>query len=436
MNEENATKKDRIAIVDGIRTPFCKAWGAFKGVDADDLGAYVFREVLARTEFLGDDLDEVVLGNCSQPVKAANIAKVAALKACIAPKIPAFSVQRNCASGMQAVASGMDKILAGQADVILAGGAESMTNIPLIYGSKMTGLFQRLMRSKTVMQKLSTLLSFRLGFLKPIVGLEAGLTDYFENLIMGKTAEILARDFHITREKQDAFALKSHQKATVAISSGRLAEEILPIPLAPKFQGVQMVDDGPRSNQTTEALAKLRPYFDRVNGTVTAGSSSQVTDGAAAVLLMRESKAKEMGYTPLGYVRDYAFASLEGKRMGLGPVYATDKLLRRTGLEMSDFKLVELNEAFAAQVIACQMAFSSDDYCKKHLGRDKAMGELNDDILNVNGGGIALGHPVGATGTRIIITLLKELRRRKENLGLATLCVGGGQGAAFALEVE
>lgn len=428
--------KERIAVVDGIRTPQCKAWGVYKGIDADDLGAYVFKEVMERTGLDDSELDEVILGNCSSPVEAANVARLASLKAGISVHVPSFTVQRNCASGMQSVASATDKILAGHADIILAGGAESMTNIPLIYNDQMTGLFQRLMRSKTLMATLKTMLSFRPSFLKPIVGLEAGLTDYYCDMIMGKTAEILARDFHITREEQDQFSLRSHQRATVAISSGRLAEEILPIPIPPKYDGVVSQDDGPRTNQTIEALAKLKPYFDRVNGTVTAGSSSQVTDGAAAVLLMTESAAKERGLTPMGYIRHYAFGALEGKRMGLGPVYATARLLDRTGLTMKDFKLIELNEAFAAQVIACQRAFDSDDYAKKHLNRDKALGPIDDDILNVNGGGIALGHPVGASGTRLIITTLKELRRRKENLGLATLCVGGGQGAAFALEVE
>lgn len=428
-------KKMRIAIVDGIRTPLCKSWGQLKGADADDLAAYVLSEVVARVGIDPTLIDEVIIGNCSQPVDSSNMARVAALKAGIPDSVPAFSVQRNCASGMQSVASAADKILSGHAQIILAGGAESMSNIPFIYGKKMTGLFQRLSRAKTLSAKLSTLLSFRPSFLTPIVGLEKGLTDPIPNLIMGKTAEVLAREFLISRERQDRFALHSHQKATVAMTSGRLAEEIIPVPTPPKYEGVVMADDGPRSNQTMEALQKLRPFFDRVNGTVTAGTSSQVTDGAAALMMMPEEKAQELGLEPLGYLVDYAFASLDGVHMGLGPVHATHRLLERTGLSMHDFKLVELNEAFAAQVIACQEAFASESYAKKFLGCTSAVGELRDEILNVNGGGIALGHPVGATGTRLILTLLKELRRREENLGLATLCVGGGQGAAFAVEV-
>lgn len=427
--------KARIAIVDGIRTPFCKSWGQLKDVDADDLAAYVLKEVMARTGLDPSLLDEVIVGNCSQPVDAANMARVSALKAGLPDNVPAFTVQRNCASGMQSVASAADKILSGHAEVILAAGAESMSNIPFIYGPKMTAFFQKLSRAKSFSATLSTLLSFRPSFLKPIIGLEKGLTDPIPDMIMGKTAEILAREFLISREQQDRFSLRSHQKAKVAITSGRLSEETLPIPAPPDYKTVVNVDDGPRSNQSIEALQKLKPFFDKVNGSVTAGSSSQVTDGAAAVLLMREDRAKALGFEPLGYLRDYAFASLDGVHMGLGPVYATAKLLDRTGMKLQDFKLVEINEAFAAQVLACQEAFESEFYAKRYLGRSSALGSISDDILNVNGGGVALGHPVGATGTRLIITLLKELRRRNEDVGLATLCVGGGQGAAFALEV-
>jgi acetyl-CoA C-acetyltransferase/acetyl-CoA acyltransferase len=266
--------------------------------------------------------------------------------------------------------------------------------------------------------------------------MELGLTDPICGLIMGSTAEVLARDFHITRTQQDKFALESHQKATAALKEGRLAEEIIPVPVAPRYESVQEHDNGPRFEQSMEALAKLRPYFEKLTGTVTAGNSSQITDGAAATLLMRESRAKELGLEPLGYLREFAYAGLEAKRMGLGPVYAASKVLDKTGLGISDFDLFEINEAFAAQVIANEIAFGSKQFAQEKLGRSDALGEIPHDLLNVNGGAIALGHPVGATGTRLVITTLKELRRRQKNRGLATLCIGGGQGAALVLEVE
>ena len=428
--------KERIAIIDGLRTPFCKMGGVFSGHQADDLGAFPVQELLIRTGFPVDQIDEVIMGNVSPPHTAANPARVIAQKAGIPDHIPAHTVARNCASGMQSVTSATNKILAGEAEVIVAGSAESMTNIPLLFGPKMTAFFGRLSRSRTLLQKLKTLSTFRPSFLQPIIALQWGLTDPINGLIMGKTAEILARDFHITREEQDEFALASHMKAVAATKEGWMEEEIMRVPVAPKYDAMQKDDDGPRAQQSMEALTKLKPYFDRLTGTVTAGNSSQVTDGAVATLVMRESKAKEMGLEPLGYLREYAYAALEGDRMGLGPVYAASKLLKKTGMTMKDFDLVEINEAFAAQVIACVKAFESDAFAKKHLGRDQAVGEVPLDRLNVNGGAIALGHPVGATGTRLIVTTLKELRRRNQNSGLATLCIGGGQGAALALEVS
>ena len=428
-------KQERIAIIDGHRTPFCKAGGSLKSAQADDLGAYVIKELAIRLDYPVDKIDEVIMGNVSQPIHASNVARVAAIKGGIPPTVPAYTVHRNCASGMEAITTAANKILADQADVILAAATESMSNIPLIYNEKMTTFFAHLMKSKTLGQKLKTMASFRPAFLKPIIGLKMGLTDPTCGLIMGSTAEILARDFHITREEQDAFSLESHKRAAAAIRDGRLAEEIIPVSNAGKHTKMLSEDEGPRFDQTIEALTKLKPYFERKTGTVTVGNSSQVTDGAAATLLMKESKAKELGLEPLGYLRHYAYAGLEGKRMGLGPVYATSKLLRRSGINFKDFQLMEINEAFAAQVIGCVRAFASDDFAKKELGRDRAIGDIDSQILNVNGGAISLGHPVGATGIRIVITLLKELRRREQNLGLATLCIGGGQGAALALEV-
>jgi acetyl-CoA acetyltransferase family protein len=253
---------------------------------------------------------------------------------------------------------------------------------------------------------------------------------------MGSTAEVLAREFHITRTAQDEFALLSHHRAVSAIKAGKLNNEIVPLPIPPDYSTVLTADGGPRENQTIEALARLKPYFDRHNGTVTVGNSCQLTDGAAAIIVMSEKNAKDRGIKPLGYLREYAYASLEPERMGLGPAYAVSRLMDKIRINMRDFDVIEINEAFAAQIIANEIAFSSNEFAAKFLGRTKELGELRRDIFNVDGGAIALGHPVGMTGTRLVIHVLKELNRLKKNTGLATLCVGGGQGAALLLEVS
>ena len=425
--------KERLAIIDGVRTPFSKAGGALAGFSADDLGAIATRELMARTAFPVASLDELIAGNVAQPIEAANVARVIALKAGLPDSLIASSVHRNCASGMEAITTAANRILSDEADHILCVGTESMSNIPLIYGKQMTALFGRLMRAKTLWQTMGVWAGFRPSFLTPIIGIQVGLTDPVCGLNMGQTAEILSREFSVTRQDQDEFALLSHQRAAAA--EQRLSEELVPVPLAPKYEGVLTKDDGPRANQDLAALGKLKPYFDKVAGTVTVGNACPLTDGAAALLVMRESKAKSLGLKPLGYLRDYAYAALDGRRMGLGPVYATAKLFAKSGLALNDFDLIELNEAFAAQVIACERAFASTEFAKANLKRDTALGVIDRAKLNVNGGAIALGHPVGATGARLVLTILKELRRRGQNRGLATLCIGGGQGAALALEV-
>jgi acetyl-CoA C-acetyltransferase/acetyl-CoA acyltransferase len=423
----------RIAILDGVRTPFCKAGGALKDVAADDLGALVVGELLARGSIDPTAIDEVVFGNVAQPTESANVARVIALKAGIPQNVIAHTVHRNCASGMQSITAAALEILAGRAETIVVGGTESMSHIPLIYGRKMTALFVQLMRARTVRQRARALARFRPSFLKPVVALQLGLTDPICELNMGETAEILARRFGISREEQDAWACESHHRAAAAARQGRLGEEIIPVIAAPAY-AVCDADDGPRPGQTMEALAKLRPYFNRQAGTVTVGNSCPITDGAVALMLTSEKKAKALGVEPLGYLTAWSYAALENECMGLGPAYATARLLEETGGSLDDFELIELNEAFAAQVIANERAFASDDFARDHLGRRRALGTIDRDRLNVNGGAIALGHPVGATGTRLVLTLLHELRRRGCQRGLATLCIGGGQGAALAVE--
>ena len=427
-------ERPRIAILDGIRTPFCKAGGPLQGVPADDLGAVVVRELLARTGLAAEQIDEVVFGNVGQPAHAANIARVISCKAGLPKEMVSYTVHHNCASGMQSVTTAALHIRDGLADVVIAGGTESMSQIPLLVSAPMSALLFRLMKARTVAQRVRALASFRPAHLRPVIALQLGLTDPVCGLNMGETAEVLAREFGVTRSDQDAYAVDSHRKAVAASEAGRLAEEIVPMVTAPGYADVQVVDDAPRPEQSMEALEKLRPYFDRQAGTVTAGNTCPITDGAAAVVLASQGKADELGIEPIGYLADWAYAALDGSRMGLGPVYATAKLLDGIGLAMSDFDLVELNEAFAAQVVANLRAFPSAEFAEEHLGRGSAVGEIDPQRLNVNGGAIAIGHPVGATGTRLILTLLRELRRRGERRGLATLCVGGGQGAAVALE--
>jgi acetyl-CoA C-acetyltransferase/acetyl-CoA acyltransferase len=429
--------KERIAIIAGFRSPMTKAGGALKNITAHDLGARIVREVVIRSKVDPESIDEVIIGNVAQPAEAANIARVIALKAGLPEKIPAFTVHRNCASGMEAMTTAASKILNGEAEIILAGGVESMSNIPLFFNKKMTAFFASLAKAKTFGQKFSTILSFRPDFLTPVVGLVQGLTDPVSGLIMGCTAENVARDFVITREQQDQFALESHQKAERATMAGIFKEEIIPVFNNDENNSLMIEEDeGIRKGQKIEDLTKLKPYFEKSTGTVTVGNSSQITDGAAFAILMRESKAKELGLEVLGYIREFAYAGCDPSRMGLGPVFATKKLFDKTGFKLQDMELIELNEAFAAQVIGCVRAFSSKEYCQKHFGMSEAMGEIDPAILNVNGGGIALGHPVGMTGARIVIHTLRELKRRGKNRGLATLCIGGGQGGAVLVEVN
>lgn len=428
--------KERIAIIAGYRSPMGKGGGALKNLTAHDLGARIVKEVVLRSKVDPEMIDEVIIGNVAQPGEAANIARVIALKAGLPEKIPAFTVHRNCASGMEAFSSAAAKILNGDNEIILAGGVESMSNIPLLYNKKMTGLFAQLSKAKTVGQKIQALLQFRLNYLAPIVGIVQGLTDPISGLIMGCTAENVAKDLKITREEQDEFALQSHKKAEAAIANGTFAQEIIPVFNNDEKNSLMIEEDeGVRKGQSIEALAKLKPYFEKVTGTVTVGNSSQITDGAAFAVLMRESKAKELGLEPIGYIREYAYAGLDPSRMGLGPVFASKKVFDKSGLSLQDMELVEINEAFAAQVIGCQKAFASDEFCQQHFGTP-AIGVLKSEILNVNGGGIALGHPVGMSGARIVIALLRELKRRGKNRGLTTLCIGGGQGGAMIVEVN
>jgi acetyl-CoA C-acetyltransferase/acetyl-CoA acyltransferase len=423
-----------IAIVEGVRTPFARAFGALAAADAAELGRLVTRALLERAGLRPEQVDQVVFGNVAPPADAANIARVIALQAGVPQDRIAHTVQRNCASGMEAVTTAARLVQLGEARAVVAGGTESMSRIPLLYNEEATALFQRLARARSVWGRVGTLLKFRPRHFRPVVALKLGLTDPVSGLIMGETAEVLAEEWHVGRREQDEFALESHRRAVAAQERGAFAEEIIPVPAGAAGAEVKQ-DVGPRKEQSLEALAKLKPVF-RKDGSVTVGNSCQITDGAAAVLVLPGAAARAEGRKPLGYLRGFAYAGCDPRRMGLGPAFATSKLLAATGLTLRDVELVELNEAFAAQVIANERAFASAQFAREQLGRDGPLGDLDRARLNVNGGAIALGHPVGATGTRLVITLLRELRRRGLRRGLATLCVGGGQGAALLLETE
>lgn len=423
-----------VVIVDGIRTPFAKAGTKFNDIHASDLGKAALSELLARTNIDTNEVDEVIIGNTGSPSDAVNISRVVALSSGIPLKTSAYTVHRNCASAMESISNGYEKIKSGTMDTVVVGGTESMSNMPLLFTKKFANWMGRMMGAKTPMQKLSILSQLKLSYLKPRIAIVEGLTDPFCGLNMGQTAEVLAKEFDISREEQDKFALRSHQLAIG--NKEKLREEIVPFFMPPKYKEVIEDDIGPREGQSLEKLAKMRPYFDRKFGSITVANACPITDGAAMLLIMSREKAESLGYKPMAVIRSYGFAGLEPERMGLGPVYSTPVALKRAGLSMEDIQLVELNEAFAAQVIACQKAFASDKFAQEKLGLSQAIGEVPDDILNVNGGAIALGHPVGTTGTRLVLTLMKEMQRRDLQFGLATLCIGGGQGGAMVLERE
>lgn len=422
-----------IAVIAGARTPFCKAFTDLSGLSAVELGRAALLEVFRRSGLKPTDIDEVVMGNVAGPPDAANIARVIALQSGVPNDRIAHTVNRNCGSGMESILGAWQAIESGRANMVVAGGTESMSNIPLLVSRPAAEIWTRLGRARTFGQRLKAMASFRPHHFKPVVGIELGLTDPVSGLNMGQTAEVLANEFGITRADQDAFALQSHQRAEHAQSECFLSGEIVSVERADGK--VIERDNGIRYGQSIEQLSKLRPIFDR-QGSVTAGNSCQLTDGAAALVLADSSQLERFSSEPVGFITGYAVAGCDPKRMGLGPVYATAKLLRQTGLQLRDFDLIEINEAFAAQVLACQRAIESKKFAQDELGLSEPLGEIDPSILNVHGGAIALGHPVGTTGTRLMITLLRSLRASGKRRGLATLCVGGGQGVAMVVETQ
>ena len=423
------TAQKKVFIVDGLRSPFVKSGKELDGLHPSLLSAYNIRELVYKWNLQGEDIEEVLLGNGFTLPDSANIARLASLQAGLPKSISAATILRNCASSLESFAVGLAKIQSQHYHSALVGGVESMSNAPVVLKKSVFQKLKAFLFSKSLKQKLKVIRSIKLSELKPEFSLIEALRDPFTGYFMGETAELLAREFSISREDQDRFAVLSHQKAVQAES--RLKEEIFPLVTTKQ---VIKKDTGPKSSASLKRFSQFQPYFDKKYGTVSIANSCSVNDGSSLVFLLSEERLKSMGLKALASVRSVHFTGLEPERMGLGPVYASSIALKKAGLTLKDIDLIEINEAFSAQVLACLKAFASKNFCEQKLGLNKSLGEIDPEKLNVNGGAIAIGHPISATGTRLILTLAKEMNRRQVQFGLATLCIGGGQGGALILE--
>jgi acetyl-CoA C-acetyltransferase len=421
-----------VFIVDGARTPFLKARTGPGPFTAADMATAAGTALLMRQSFAPDQLDEVILGCASPAADEVNIGRVVALRMGCGNAVPGWTVMRNCASGMQALDSAIANIQCGRSGLVLAGGVDALSHAPLLFSEKMVRWLANWYATKTVGQKLVALKSLRLAYLAPVIGIMKGLTDPIVGQLMGQTAENLAFRFGITREDMDAFAVQSHQRVVAGQDAGHYADEI--VPLIGRDGTVYGADDGVRRDSSMAGLAKLKPFLDKKYGRVSPGNSSQITDGAAWLLLASAEAVERHGLQPIGRIVDSQWAGLAPDQMGLGPVHAAMPILQRHGLAPNDVDAWELNEAFAAQVIACLRAFDDDEYCRTHFGVETAPGAPDMARLNVDGGAVALGHPVGASGARIVLHLLHVLRRTGGKRGMASICIGGGQGGAMLVE--
>ena len=425
-----------VYVVDGARTPFLKSKNRPGPFAAADLATQAGRSLLARQRFAPDELDEVILGCAAPSVDEVNIGRVAALRMGCGQKVPGWTVMRNCASGMQALDSGISNILTGRSSLVLAGGVDALSRAPLLYGDKMVLWFSDMAAARSTGQKISIFgrLPVR-ALLAPVIGIMKGLTDPMVGLLMGQTAENVAHRFGITREEMDMFSVRSHERVIRAQDQGTLAPGGGEVEALYDAKGnVYTLDDGVRRDASIQNLAKLRPFFDRKYGNVTPGNSSQITDGAAWVILASEEALKRYDLQPIGRIVDSEWAGLDPATMGLGPVHAATPILKRHNLGLNEVDYWEINEAFAAQVLGCLAAWADEKYCREELGLDKPLGELDEEKLNVDGGAIALGHPVGASGARIVLHLLKTLKRNNAKRGMASICIGGGLGGAMLVE--
>lgn len=421
-----------VYLVDGARTPILKARGKAGPFASADLATLAGRHLLMKTNVDASEIDETILGCVMPSEHEANIGRIASLRIGVPESVPAWTVARNCASGMQAVDSAMNRIQLGHSDLVLAGGVESMSRAPIMFSDKYVSFLGRLMGAKTPMEKLKVISSFRPSLLAPVFALEHGLTDPVVSLNMGQTAERIAERFGIDRPAMDEWAVRSHLKASAAQENGVYEDEVLPI-----IDGAGNLydrDDGVRADSNVEKLSTLKPVFEKPYGRVTAANSSQISDGASWLLLASEEAVDRLGLKPMAKILDIRWAGLSPADMGLGPAHSIAKLLTENNLAMSDIDYWEINEAFAAQVLACIEAMDSEDYCRNELGLEKALGRLPVDNLNIHGGAVACGHPVGMSGARIIFHLARTLHLEGAQRGVASLCIGGGQGGAALIE--
>ncbi|KTC93741.1 MULTISPECIES: acetyl-CoA C-acetyltransferase [Legionella] len=430
MKQKSNLSGREVYVVDGCRTPFLKAKGVgpFTG---SDLAVAAGMSLLNRLPISPMDIDEVIIGSAMPGPDEANIARVIALRLGCGEKVPAFTVMRNCASGMQALDNAALQIANGRSDLVLAGGTDAMSHAPLLFNEKMAAWLARWYSAKTVGQRFGLVSQFRPSYLAPVIALLRGLTDPIVGMNMGQTAEKVAYRFNITREQMDEFASESHQRIAQAYVEGRMDEVV---PIIDNKGHVYPQDDGIRTDSTVEKLGKLKPFFDKKYGMVTAGNSSQITDGACLLLLASAEAVKKYGLPVIGRIVDSQWAALDPAQMGLGPVHAATPILQRHHLKPADLDCWEINEAFAAQVLGCLAAWDDADYCRTQLGLKQAMGAPSLLQLNKEGGAIAAGHPIGASGARIVLHVLQSLKQHGGNHGMAAICIGGGQGGAMYLE--
>uniref|UniRef100_UPI00333F8369 acetyl-CoA C-acetyltransferase n=1 Tax=Castellaniella defragrans TaxID=75697 RepID=UPI00333F8369 len=419
-----------VYVIDGARSPFLKARNAPGPFAASDLAVQAGRELLLRQRFEPARLSEVIIGCAAPSPDETNIGRVIALRLGCGNAVPGWTVMRNCASGMQALDSAILSIQTGRSDLVLAGGVDALSRAPLLLSDEMVGWLAAWNGARGMGRKLALLKTLRPRFLAPVIGLLKGLTDPVVGLSMGQTAENLAHRFGLSREALDQYSAGSHARALAGRAKNAFDEIVA---LADTKGNLYAQDDGVREDSTPERLARLKPVFDRPWGNITAGNSSQVTDGAALLILASAEAVRSLDLSPIGRIVDVQWAGLDPAEMGLGPVFAATPILRRHGLGLNDLDLWEINEAFAAQVLACLAAWRDDAWCQEHLGQP-ALGALDPARLNVDGGAIALGHPVGASGARIVLHLLQALRARGLRRGMAAICIGGGQGGAMLVE--
>ena len=422
----------RIAVVDGCRTPFVKAGTAFKDMDVIDMAGVAAGELVTRTGIDPAEIDLSIFGTVIASVNAPNLGREVIFRTGLPMDIPGTTVNLACASSNRAICFGAEAILTGEAEVVLAGGAESLSNVPILFSKKASSTFVELSRAKSLQGRLGALAKLRPQDLAPQA---PAIAEYTTGMTMGESGEKMAKENDVSRRAQDEIAFASHRRAAAAIEDGRMGEMIAPTFPPPRYGDAVTVDNGVRADSSMEALAQLKPVFDKRYGTLTAGNSSPLTDGASAVLLMGEEKARALGYEPLGYIRSFAFTALDpGGQLLQGPAYAAPVALERAGVELADLDLIEMHEAFASQILSNLKALASKKFAEEELGRSKPVGEIDLERVNVTGGSIAIGHPFGATGARVVMQLLYEMRRRDLGLGLVTVCAAGGVGHAMVVE--